>query len=84
METIKKEILRRLCYTDLVYERIRKKLSIQLTDPEIEQYIFESINETPAQNIEKTGKNYYIRNRKKEIRMTINSYTYRIITVDKI
>ena len=84
MENIRKVILSRLCYTDLVYGRIRKKLSIQLTNPEIEEYIPAIIEETPVQDIEKVGKNYYIRNRERGIRMTVNSFTFRIITVDKI
>lgn len=84
MPVDKKLILDNLCYTELVYGRIRKKLSIQMTDKEIEKYILQVIKETPPGGFEKNGKNYYIRNLKREIKITINSYTTRIITVDKI
>ena len=80
----KKQILDNLCYTKLVYGRIRKKLSIEMSDEEIENYIYVAILETPPEFFEKTGKNYYIRNLKREVKITINSYTTRIITVDKI
>ena len=80
----KKQILDNLCYTELVYGRIRKKLSIQMTNEEIENYIFQAIVETPLENFEKTGKNYYIRNLNRKIQITINSYTTGIITADKI
>jgi len=63
---------------------IRKKLSIQMSNEEIEKYIFQAIKETPLEDFEKTGKNYYIRNLKRKIQITINSYTTRIITADKI
>ena len=84
MLIVKKQILNNICYSELVYGRIRKKLSIQMTDEEIENYIFQAIKETPPDFFEKTGKNYYIRNLKREIKITINSYTTRIITFDKI
>ncbi len=80
----KNKILNNLCYTELVYGRIRKKLSIQMTDKEIENYIFQAIEETPLEYFEKTGKNYYIRNLKRAIQITVNSHTTRIITADKI
>ena len=80
----KKQILDNLCYTELVYARIRKKLSIRMTDKEIENYIFQAIEETPLEDFEKTGKNYYIRNLKRKIKITVNSYTTRVITADKI
>jgi len=84
MEINKKEILEKLCYTELVYDRIRKKLSVQMVNEDIEEYIFQAIEETPLECFEKTGKNYYISNLKQGIRITINSYTTRIITADKI
>jgi len=80
----KKQILDNLRYTELVYGRIRKKLSIQMTNEEIENYIFQAIEETPLENFEKAGKNYYIWNLNGKIQITINSNTTEIITADKI
>ncbi|MEX8549247.1 MAG: DUF3781 domain-containing protein [Mucilaginibacter sp.] len=80
----KKEILDRICYTDLVYERINKKLKIELSKVEIEDMIFAIINETDKSKFQKTGKNIYITNDERNVRLTINSYTNRIITVDDL
>ena len=84
MKINKDYILDKICYTELVYERIRKKLSLDLSDKEIEDYIRKVIEETPLECFEKIGKNYYIRNSSRRVRITINSYTTRIITADKI
>ncbi len=80
----KSQILKNLCYTELVYKRINKKLKLDLNKSEIEKLVFETIKEVPERNIIKIGKNFYISNQEKGIRATINSFTYRIITVDKI
>jgi hypothetical protein len=82
MNIFKKEILNKICYTDLVYERINKKLNKQLSKDEIEKMIFEIIENTKESHFQKTGKNIYIINNEWNIRITINSNTYRIITVD--
>lgn len=84
MKATKDRILNELSYTELVYGRIRKKLGITKSNEDIEEYILELIEETPLDNFIKRGKNYYIHNRKQKVRMTINSYTTRIITADKI
>ena len=80
----KKEILEKVCYTELVYGRIRKKLSIELSNEKIEELILTIINKTDETNFEKIGKNIYIFNNDKNIKLTINSYTNRIITADKL
>lgn len=82
MNNFKTEILNKICYTDLVYERINKKLNKQLSKEEIEKMIFEIIKNTNESHFQKTGKNIYITNNEWNIRITINSNTYRIITVD--
>ena len=46
--------------------------------------IYAIINETDATAFQKTGKNIYITNNERNIRLTINSYTNRIITADKL
>ena len=84
MSNYKKEIITKICYTELVYQRINKKLKIELSKDKIEKLIFEILVETDELNYQKTGKNVYITNNEKNIRLTINSYTNRIITVDKL
>ena len=80
----KDEILREICYTELVYGRINKKLRITLQNQEIERYIRKILEETPKVNYEIIGKNYYVHNFNENIRITINRNTFRIITVDRI
>ena len=62
MEDYKTEILDKICYTDLVYEKINKKLNIQLPKDAIEKMIYEIIEETDKTKFQKTGKNIYITN----------------------
>ena len=80
----KKEILDKIGYTDLVYERINKKLNKDLSKDKIEELIFAIINETEESEFHKKGKNIYITNNERKIRLTINSYTNRIITADNL
>jgi len=77
-------ILRDICYTALVYERVNKKLNIMLSNEKIEELILEVINETNIEGFQKIGKNIYITHNKRNIRLTINSYTNRLITADKL
>ncbi len=84
MKGNKKEIIDKICYTELVYGRIAKKLNIELSKDKIEKLISRIISETDETNFQKTGKNIYITHNEKNIRLTINSYTNRIITVDKL
>ena len=51
---------------------------------EIEKLIQETLTETSESQFIKTGKNIYVTNYEKNMRITINSNTYRLITVDKI
>jgi len=78
------EILNKICYTELVYGRINKKLNLMLSKDEIETMIFEILKSTDELQFDKIGKNFYITNNKRNVRITINSYTYRIITVDEL
>jgi len=84
MNNYKKEILDKICYTDLVYERINKKLNIELSKDKIEEMIFTIIKETDETEYQKIGKNIYITNNEINVKLTINSYTNRIITADKL
>jgi hypothetical protein len=84
MNNYKSEILKNICYTELVYGRINKKLNVELSKEKIEEFILETISETDEAKFQKKGKNIYITNKEKNIRLTINSYTNRIITADKL
>jgi hypothetical protein len=80
----KQEILENICYTELVYERINKKLNIKFSKKQIEVYVFKILKETDTKFFTKIGKNFYIMNTENNIRITINSNTFRVITVDGI
>ena len=84
MNKYKSEILKNICYTKLVYGRINKKLNIELSKEKIEEFILETISKTDESKFQKIGKNIYITNKEKNIKLTINSYTNRIITADKL
>ena len=80
----KTEILYKICYTELVYGRINKKLNNKFSKVEIERMILSIIEQTAESFFQKTGKNTYITNQENNIRITVNSYTFRVITVDRI
>ena len=80
----KQKILENICYTELVYGRINKKLNINFSKTKIEAYIFKILNETDIKFFTRIGKNFYVFNKENNIRITINSNTFRVITVDKI
>ncbi|WP_394353207.1 DUF3781 domain-containing protein [Flammeovirga aprica] len=73
-----------LCYTELVYGRINKKLSIALNKNEIENLLLKVLQNTDEKDYVKIGKNYYISNLEHNIRVTVNSYTFRVITVYRL
>ncbi len=84
MDINKQKILECVCYTELVYERINKKLDVQFSKKQIEDYLLEILKKTDIRFFTKLGKNYYVINAENDIRITINSNTFRIITVDRI
>jgi Protein of unknown function (DUF3781) len=84
MNVNKQVILGNICYTELVYQRINKKLDVKFSKEQIEEYIFKILKESDISSFTKTGKNFYVVNTKNNIRITINYNTFRIITVDKI
>ena len=80
----KKEIIENHCYTELVYQRINKKLSTSFSKQESEALIKKVLIETEITQFEKNGKNFYISNTQHNIKITVNSNTFRIITVDRL
>jgi hypothetical protein len=84
MTDSKQRIIENLCYTELVYERINKKLTSDFSKGQIESFVDEILRKTNEKFYIKTGKNYYVTNTQNNIRITINSNTFRIITVDRL
>lgn len=82
MNINKSEILSKICYTELVYGRINKKLTEQLSNRQIEEMLLNIIKETQEACFQRIGKNIYVSNSEKNIRITINSNSFRVITVD--
>jgi predicted nucleic acid-binding protein len=80
----KKEILENICYTELVYGRINKKLNILFSKEQIEEFVFKIIKDTEEKFFSKKGKNIYVVNTENNVRLTINSNTFRIITADRL
>lgn len=80
----KLKVLENICYTELVYDRINKKLHTDLSKKQIEAFLLNILTETNDRFFIKTGKNFYVTSTENNIRITINSYTFRVITVDKI
>ncbi|GAJ27506.1 hypothetical protein JCM15457_2508 [Liquorilactobacillus sucicola DSM 21376 = JCM 15457] len=76
------KIAEKLCYTDLGYQRINKKLKLDYSRNEIESLLQKNI--LSATRILHKGKNYYIYNYSKNIRVTVNANNYRVITVDRL
>lgn len=84
MTASKQKIIENFCYTELVYGRVNKKLATDFSKEQIETFIAKILKETHYKFFTKTGKNYYVINAENNIRLTINSNTYRVITVDRI
>jgi len=78
----KKKIIENICYTELVYNRINKKLGLKYSCSEIEKFILNVLLDSDEYT--KLGKNYYVSNTRYKVKLTINSNTYRIITAEKI
>ncbi|WP_270319782.1 DUF3781 domain-containing protein [Levilactobacillus brevis] len=70
-----------VCYTDLVYQRVNKKLKIALSRDMLETLVL-SILADASTLVEKRGKNYYVTNQLRRVRLTITSYSFRLITAD--
>lgn len=78
------QIIENICYTELVYGRINKKLKTNFTKSEIEKMILKILNDTEEKYYQKIGKNFYVSNSENNIKITVNSNTYRVITADRI
>jgi hypothetical protein len=59
-------------------------LGVELSKDQIEELVISIIKETDESEFIKKGKNIYITNANRNIRLTINSHTNRIITADRL
>ncbi|PQJ20622.1 DUF3781 domain-containing protein [Tenacibaculum sp. SG-28] len=84
MHAYKEKIINNICYTELVYGRINKKLNLQLSKQKIEFLVSKILLETDESGFCKKGKNIYVINTTENIRLTINYNTNRIITADNL
>ncbi len=65
--------------------RIKKNLGItHFTNIETEKYLKEIILTTPLDTIETKGKNHYFKHSKYNAILTVNAYTFTIITAKKL
>lgn len=76
-------IKRQVCYTNLVYERVNKKLKMDLSRSEIERLVQNILGDDQT-TVEKQGKNYYVSGLAYGTRLTINSFNFRLITADRL
>jgi len=83
MKINKEDILNNICYTELVYARINKKLKTKYSKLEIEALIYNIVKTTEEIFFHRIGKNIYVESAENSVKICINSNTYRIITVDK-
>jgi hypothetical protein len=84
-ETLKNSIVNQFRNASLGFVRIKRNLElIHLTDEETESYLRKIILSTPLEDIETKGKNYYFKSVINNAILTVNSYTFTIITAKKI
>jgi len=76
----RKIFLDNVCYTDLVFGRVNKKLNTSYSIDEIKLLVNRIISDS-ATVINKQGKNYYLLNQ--DIELVVNSFNYRLITANR-
>lgn len=76
-------IQKRVCYTNLVYQRVNKKLKVDLLQSEVEKLVQDILSDDQT-TVEKRGKNYYVSGLAYSTRLTINSFNFRLITADRL
>ncbi|MFC6294246.1 DUF3781 domain-containing protein [Lactiplantibacillus daoliensis] len=77
------ELEKAVCYTELVYQRVNKKLGTNLSPAEIRTLVATILTDMTS-SIEKRGKNYYVSNLRHQIQLVINSNNTRLITVNAL
>ncbi len=59
---LKERVLNNICYTELVYQRVNKKLATSYSKKEIEGMLLTIIKDTDSSAFIEKGKNVYISN----------------------
>ena len=84
-DILKNSIVNQFKNTKLGFLRIKRNLKIEhLTDMETESFLRKIITCTPLESIETKGKNYYFSCLEYNAILTVNSYTFTIITAKQI
>lgn len=84
-EILKTTIVNQFRNTILGFLRIKKNLDIvHFSESETEAYLKEIIISTPLEDIETKGNNYYFSSLNYNALLTINSYTFTIITAKQM
>lgn len=82
-QVVLNQIKEHVCYTELVYQRVNKKLAVYLSKSEVEALVM-AVLEDSATSVEKLGKNYYVTNLLQRGQLVINPLNYRLITVNHV
>lgn len=72
--------LNNICYTDLVFKCVNKKLQTDYSIVEIKNLANQIIG-NPQTTITKNGKNYYLLYQ--NIELVVNSFNFRLITANR-
>lgn len=84
-DILKNSIVNQFKNTELGFLRIKRNLNVEhLTDVETESFLRKILTCTPLEKIETKGKNYYFNCFEYNARLTVNSYTFTIITAKQI
>lgn len=75
--------IKKVTYTEQVYDRVNKKLGTKLDHATIENLVAEILKDSRSVYREQ-GKNIYVSHHQQQVRLTINASTYRLITVDRL
>lgn len=76
-------IIDKICYTDLLFDRVNKKLGTQLSPEEIKKWVQLTLHRNDC-IVTHQGKNYYVTCPSQQVSLTVNASNYRLITVDRI
>ncbi|WP_407889449.1 DUF3781 domain-containing protein [Levilactobacillus sp. N40-8-2] len=77
------KISENICYTELMYERVNKKLAVDWSRSETEVWV-QAILGDPDSLVGRRGKNYYVANQRRRVQLTVNACNYRLITVNRL
>jgi len=83
MDELLQQLSEQVCYTELVFQRVNKKLKTVMTEAEVKALI-QGILLDAGSSVEQRGKNYYVTSSVRHVRLTINRFNCRLITADRV